>query len=57
MRILGTNHCGEMRCTAFKRRKSFEDVLYRRDYAERVAASFANKIRSEYYGVNRYVPI
>ena len=36
--ILGTNHCGEMRRTAFKRRELFQDVLCRRDYAERVVA-------------------
>ena len=38
--ILGTNHCGEMRHTAFKRRELFQDVLCRRDYAERVVAIF-----------------
>ena len=36
VRILGTNHCGELRRTAFKRRGLFQDVLCRRDYAERV---------------------
>ena len=33
VRILGTNHCGEMQHTAFKRRELFQDVLYHRDYA------------------------
>ena len=47
VRILGTNHCGEMRRTAFKRRELFQDVLCRRDYAERVLASFDNQIQSE----------
>ena len=47
VRILGTNNCGELRRTAFKRRELFQDVLCRRDYAERVVASFANKIQSE----------
>ena len=47
VRILGKNHCGELRHTAFKRRKLFQDVLCRRDYAERVVESFANKIQSE----------
>ena len=42
-----TNHCGELRRTAFKRRELFQDVLCRRDYAERVLASFANQIQSE----------
>ena len=45
-RIIGTNHCGEMRRTAFKRRELFQDVLCRRDYAERVVAIFANQIKS-----------
>ena len=39
MRILGTNHCGELRRTAFKRRELFQDVLCRRDYADRVVSS------------------
>ena len=55
VRILGTNHCGEMLRTTFKRRESFQDVLCRRDYAERVVARFSNQIKSEYYGGNRYV--
>ena len=57
VRILGTNHCGELRRTAFKRRELFQDVIFRRDYAERVVASFANQIQSEYYGGNRSVSI
>ena len=57
VRILGTNHCGEMRRTALKRRELFQDVLCRRDYAERVVAIFANQIKSEYYGGNRSVSI
>ena len=55
--ILGTNHCGELRRTAFKRRELFQDVLCHRDYAERVVASFANQIQSEYYGGNRSLSI
>ena len=57
VRILGTNHCVEMRRTAFKRRELFQDVMCRRDYAERVVSSFANEIQSEYYGGNRYLSI
>ena len=57
MRIVGTNYCGEMRLTAFKRRGLFQDVLCHRDYAERVVASFDNKIQLEYYGVNISVSI
>ena len=57
MRILGTNHCGELQRTAFKLCELFQDVLCRRDYAERVVASFANQIKSEYYGGNRSVSI
>ena len=57
VRILGTNHCGKLLRTAFKRRELFQDVLCRRDYAERVLASFANQIQSEYYGGYRSVSI
>ena len=31
VKILGTNHCGDSRRTALKRRESFEDVLCHRD--------------------------
>ena len=57
VKILDTNHCGEMRRTAFKRRGLFQDVLCFRDYDERVVAIFAKQIQSEYYGVNRSVSI
>ena len=57
VQILGTNHCGEYCRTAFKLRESFQDVLCRRDYAERVVASFPHKIKSEYYGGNISVSI
>ena len=57
VRILGKNHCGELRRTAFKRCELFQDVLCCRDYAESLVASFANKIESEYYGGNRSVSI
>ena len=43
MRILGTNHCGEMRRTEFKRRSLFQDVLCCCDYDDRLVASFANQ--------------
>ena len=33
----------------------FQDVLCRRDYAERLVASFDNQIQPEYYGGNRSV--
>ena len=52
VQILGKNHCGDFRWTAFKRRESFQDVLCLRDYAERVVASFPQKTQSEYYGGN-----
>ena len=55
VRILGTNHCGEMRRTAFKQRELFKDVICRCDYAERVVVSFANQIQSEYYSRNIFV--
>ena len=46
VRILGTNHRGEMRRTAFKRRKLFQYVICRSDYTERVVASFSNQKES-----------
>ena len=57
VRILGTNHCGEMQRTAFKQRELSQDILCRRDYSERVVASFDNKIKSEYYDGNRSMSI
>ena len=45
VRILGTNHCGKMRHTAFKQRALFRDVLCCCDYSERVVANFANQIQ------------
>ena len=42
--ILGTNNCGEMRRTAFKRRELFQDIICRRDYTERLVASFSHQI-------------
>ena len=47
VRILGTNHCGEMRHTAFKRHELFQDILCRHDYAEKVVAIFSHQIKSE----------
>ena len=52
---MGTNHCGEYCQTAFKYRKSFQDVLCLLDYADRLVASFPHKIQSGYYGGNRSV--
>ena len=46
VRILVTNHCGEMRRTSVKQRELFQDVLCCRDYAERVVAIFSNQIQS-----------
>ena len=54
---MGKNHCGDSRKTAFKFRKSFQDVLCCRSYAERVVDSFPHKIQSEYYGGNISVSI
>ena len=45
--ILGTNNCGEMRRTSFKRHELFQDVLCSSDYAEREFSIFANQIQSE----------
>ena len=52
VRIIGTNHCGELQRTDFKRRELFQYVICRCDYAERVVAGFAHKIQSQYYGGN-----
>ena len=46
VRILGTNHCGEMQHTAFKQHESFQYFLCSRDYAERVVSRFTHKIKS-----------
>ena len=42
VQILGTNHCGDSRRTAFKRRESFQYVLCSRDYGDSLVASFAH---------------
>ena len=55
--ILGTNHCCEMRHTAYNWRELFQDGLCCRDYDERVVASFSHQIQSEYYGGNISVSI
>ena len=57
VQILGTNHCGELRRTAFKRRKLFQDVPCRCDYSEMVVAIFAHQLQSEYYGGNISMPV
>ena len=43
VRIIGTNRCGAMQRTAFKRRELFQNVLCRHDYDERVVAIFLIK--------------
>ena len=45
VKILGTNNCGKSRQNAFKCRESFQYVLCRRDYTERVFASYPHKIQ------------
>ena len=57
VQIMVTNNCGDSRQTSFKRCKSFQDVLCRRDYAERVVTSFDHQIQSEYYSGNRSMSI
>ena len=49
LQILSKNHCGDSHRTTFKRRESFQDVLCCRDYSERIVASYAHQIQSEYY--------
>ena len=55
VQMLGNNHCGDSCQTAFKRRESFQYVLCRRDYSDRVVVSFSHQIQSEYYGGNTSV--
>ena len=45
VRILGKNHCGEMRRTSFKQSELFQDVLCCSDYAERLVARFDHQIQ------------
>ena len=45
--ILGTNHCGAMLRTAFKRCELFQYVLCHCYYAKRVVARFSHKTQSE----------
>ena len=54
---MGTPHCGDSRRTSIKRRKSFQDVLCRRNYDERLVASFTYQIQSELYSRNVSVSI
>ena len=35
MCIIGTDHCGEMQCAAFKGRELFQDIICCHGYAER----------------------
>ena len=46
VQIMGINNCGDSCRTEFKRRKSFQDVLCRRDYSERVVSIFPHQIQS-----------
>ena len=46
VQILGTIHCGDSCLNVFKLRKSYQDMLYCRDYAERVVSIFSNQIHS-----------
>ena len=57
VRIIGTNHCGKMQWTSFKRCELFQDVIFCHDYDDRVVASFDSQIQSEYHGGNRSVSI
>ena len=45
VQILGTNHCDDTGQTVFKCREQFQYVLCRRDYDDRVVASFTHKIQ------------
>ena len=43
--ILGKQHCGKDFPEAFKCRIKYHDILFRRDYAERIVSSFAQQIQ------------
>ena len=55
--ILGTRHYIKALHESFKRRQIFLDFLCHCDYAKIVVSSFAHKIQSEYYDINRSVSI
>ena len=55
MRIIATHHCGKEDCDVFKCWDNLHDILCHSDYAERVVSIFAHKIKSEYYGRNRFI--
>ena len=57
VQILGTQHYSKGHCEAFEHRGYFHDVMFWRDYEERVVSSFENQIQSEYYGENIFVSI
>ena len=50
--ILGTDHCGNTLIEALKSCRENKYVFLRRDYAERLVASFAHQIQYEYYDGN-----
>ena len=57
MPILGTYHFGKELRDAFKLQGSLNDVLFRRNYSERLVFSFAHQIQSEYYSGNIFASI
>ena len=57
VQILGSNHFGDSHRTAFKRRESFQYLLCRRYYDDRVVYIFNHQIQSEYCGGNTSVSI
>ena len=57
VQILGTKHCADSCRTEFKLRKLSQNMLCRRDYAERVFASFDHQIQLKYYSGNIYISI
>ena len=52
LNIIVTCHCGNTCREVFKHCAACQDVLYHRNHAERVVASFLRQIKSEYYGGN-----
>ena len=44
VQILGKSYCGNSLQTMFKRRESFQDVLFHHDYPDGLVASFSHRI-------------
>ena len=57
MRIIGTNHCGELQHTSFKYRELFQDVICHCDSDGMIVVTLSHQILLEYHVGNISVPI